>query len=460
MLKRLSPIVLILSIGLMSWVTQADDGLKTTTNHVVNPTESKLAIEVNKGKLIRLSRPATAVFIANPEIADIQVKSPNVVYIFGKTQGETSFYALDKDDNTIYSSEISVERNLTSLRKNLLTMFPDAQITATNIGDMIVLQGKVDGPNDSATAEQMAAALAGTKSVMNRLSIMQPTQVNLRVRIAEVQRSTLKQIGVDWSGIFSGTNASFGIASASAGINTAGATSFLGNLSFSDLDLNILIDALDVEGFLNVLAEPNLTAQSGETANFLAGGEFPVPVPGRDGISIIFKEFGVGLDFTPTVLDSGRISMHVAPEVSSLSDAGAIRINGISVPSISTRKISTTVELGSGQSFAIAGLLQNETLRDADKIPGLGDIPILGALFRSNKFKNSETELLVVVTPYLVRPVNDNQLTLPTDGFIAPSDMDQYMNQKSWKTVPNKKSVKTEPAKGPSLKKRAGFKVN
>ncbi|MBL4838706.1 MAG: hypothetical protein JKY34_14135, partial [Kordiimonadaceae bacterium] len=226
------------------------------------------------------------------------------------------------------------------------------------------------------------------------------------------------------------------------------------------LDLNYAIDALDQDGFIKVLAEPNLTALSGQTANFLAGGEFPIPIPTRDGIAIEYREFGVKLEFTPTVMNSGRISMHVKPEVSDLSTAGAIRISGISIPSISTRRAETTVELGSGQSFAIAGLIRSNVVQDGDKYPGLGDIPILGALFRSEKFRREETELLIVVTPYLVRPVSDRQLVLPTDNFEVPGDAERFLTGKRWVPTGPKAAINSDRRAGPSLKNRAGFRLD
>ena len=236
--------------------------------------------------------------------------------------------------------------------------------------------------------------------------------------------------------------------------------SLVGSITPGNLDLNYAIDALDREGFLTVLAEPNLTALTGQAANFLAGGEFPIPVPTRDGIGIEYREFGVKLDFTPTVLNSGRISMQVRPEVSDLSDAGAIRINDISVPSISTRRAETTIELGSGQSFAIAGLIENSVSQDKDKYPGLGDIPIIGALFRSDRFRREETELLIVVTPYLVKPVSDRHITLPTDNFVAPNDVDRILKGKSWEGSAQTTIANQDTRTGASLKQRAGFQLD
>lgn len=450
---------------------QTFDGAK-----LVEAGQSTLIIEVSKGTLIRLDEPASEVFIANPDIADVQVKSNRVIYIYGKLQGETTFYALDKNDKTLFSASISVTRNLSALRTAYTQVMPGVPIRATNLGQTLVLQGTVGSPAEAAMAEQLARTVLGTEMVLNNINVLQPTQVNLRVRIAEISRSVLKQLGFSWEGFVGGSTVGFGIATGRDVSDvildpitggplevfnraTEGHALF-GELSVGSLDLNSAIDALDQEGFIKVLAEPNLTALTGEEATFLAGGEFPIPIPTRDGLGIEYKEFGVKLDFTPTVLNSGQISMRVNPEVSDLSSAGAIRISGISIPSISTRRAETTVELGSGQSFAIAGLIRNSITQDGDKYPGLGSLPIIGALFRSEKFRREETELLIVVTPYLVRPVSDRQLVLPTDNYQAPGDYERFLTGKRWVPTEPKAGKNPDQKPGPSLKNRAGFQLD
>lgn len=443
---------------------------------VLSPSEGSLSIEVNKGTLIRLDRPAAEVFIANPDIADVQVKSNRVIYIFGQAQGETSFYALDKDDRTIFSSNVTVTRNLSALRTAYERLLPGAPVKAMMMGQLVVIEGNVGSPAEAAMAERLARSVLSTDRVMNSVNVLQPTQVNLRVRIAEVSRTVLKQLGVNWEGFYTGSNIGFGIANGRDVSNIVAdpvtqlpievfnrpdvGNSLFGEVFTGGLDLNYAIDALDQEGFIKVLAEPNLTALTGQSANFLAGGEFPIPIPSRDGLGIEYREFGVKLDFTPTVMSTGRISMHVKPEVSDLSTAGAIRVEGISVPSISTRRAETTVELGSGQSFAIAGLIENNLVQDANKFPGLGDLPIIGALFRSEEFRREETELLIVITPYIVRPVGDRQLALPTDGYRAPTDMQRFFGEKRWAETDPGALENQDRLPGPSLKNRAGFKLD
>ncbi|UTW56007.1 type II and III secretion system protein family protein [Kordiimonas sp. SCSIO 12610] len=453
--------------------------LSTDSNaNVVHTTNERLNIEVNKGTLIRLKRPAQQVFVANPGIADISVKSEKVIYVFGVQSGDTTIYALDKDDNTIFSSDIVVTRSLDNVKETLQRVLPNTEIGVSLVGNMVVLEGRVSSPDEAATAERIARSQVGADDVLNRLEITQPTQVNLRVRIAEVSRSVLKQIGFNWEVTGNTGDFSFGFAQgrnvfdivenpAAPGefirnFVPGEAPSVAGSLVTGGLDLNYLIDALENEGFVSVLAEPNLTALTGQTANFLAGGEFPIPVPQGFGgaLGIQFREFGVRLEFAPTVLDSGRISMRVQPEVSDISTAGAITLNSIQVPAITTRRAETTVELGSGQSFAIAGLIQNDITQTANKVPGLGDIPILGALFRSDEFRRDETELLIVVTPYIVRPVSDRQLALPTDGYVAPDDMARFLKGDRWKANTKNNAANLDQHKGPSLKSRAGFQLD
>jgi pilus assembly protein CpaC len=265
------------------------------------------------------------------------------------------------------------------------------------------------------------------------------------VRVADVSRDTLKQFGINWENLVKLGGFVFGLAQGaqvidnSGGANNGkiivgnnGTNSIVGSFRNGHVDLNTVIDALANENLVTVLAEPNLTAMSGETANFLAGGEFPIPVAqnnsssngsGNGTISVEFKKFGVSLAFTPTVLDGGRINLKVRPEVSQLSTVGSVTANGFSIPALTTRTAETTVELASGQSFAIAGLLQHTSQQDANKTPFLGDVPILGALFKSDRYQRNETELVIVVTPYLVKPVSANTVATPVDGLTPPTDV-------------------------------------
>ena len=441
-----------------------------------------LTLSVGRGQLINLPRPMTDLFVADSNVADVQVRSSRALYVFGKNAGVTTVYAADQQGNIVYSATVRVGTNLDSISSMLDLAMPEAEITATPMNGMVLLTGTVAQPADVEEAQALVQAFVGEDTqVISRLRTATPLQVNLQVRIAEVSRSVVRDIGVnlltrDTTGGFQ-----FGISRGSglgigdqdlSGLPQLDASSLFGlpagslNLPFdtttgqfitspgavatvptSDgtntiisgfghaLGLDILgaLDLAEQEGLVTTLAEPNLTALSGETASFLAGGEFPIPLSqGLGSVSIEYKQFGVSLAFTPVVLANGRISMRVRPEVSELSDQGAVEINNFTVPALTTRRAETTVELGSGQSFMIAGLLRNTHNTAIDRTPGLGDVPILGALFRSNRWRREETELVIVVTPYLVRPVSANQIALPTDGYTSPSDLERLLLGRSF----------------------------
>ena len=401
-----------------------------------------ISVEINRGALIKLPVAADTVFVANPDIADIQVKSPRLLYLYGKRAGETVIYAVDGDDNVLLNSRVKITHNLGAFRTAIRSAAPDAGLDVSTVGDALVITGDINSPAQAEDVRRIAARFApGEGAVVNQMRVLQPNQINLRVRIAEVSRDTLKQFGINWDAAFKMGGFIFGLASGNpvtAGdfviggldkvfnVRNNGTNSIVGSYNKGNFDINGLIDARANENLITVLAEPNLTAMSGETANFLAGGEFPVPVAqsgsAAGAITVEFKKFGVGLAFTPTVLENGRVNLKVRPEVSQLSSVGGVQVSNYTVPALTTRRAETTVELSSGQSFAIAGLLQNNSTQDASKVPFLGDVPILGALFKSDRYKRNETELVIVVTPYLVRPVSANAIALPTDGFVPPTD--------------------------------------
>lgn len=429
---------------------------------VLEASSERLNIEIDKGILIRLNGPATDVFLANAKIADVQVKSPTLVYVYGKEVGETTLYAMGEDEQMLYSASLSVSQNLSGLTHAISQIMPDAVVEASSMNGLIILTGHVSSPSEAETVQRLADSMLGEeRELINHIQIATPTQVNLQVKIAEVGRSTLKQIGVNWENTFDvSNNVFFGLATGRdvfdiveetvngqtvqvKEFNTlfGGTNSIVGSFGTNNVSLDTVIDALETEGLVTVLAEPNLTSLSGETASFLVGGEFPFPVAqGDDTVSVEFKPFGIILDFTPFVLSEHLINLRVRPEVSSLASTGTTSIGGLSVPGLSTRRAETTVELASGQSFAIAGLLQNNTQQDITKTPFLGDIPILGALFKSDAFRRSETELVIVVTPHIVRPVSNRQLALPTDRFQAPSDIERYLHGKTYREQPSREN--------------------
>jgi pilus assembly protein CpaC len=399
-------------------------------------------LSVGSGQMVRLDGQMSDLFVASDAIADVQVRSADQIYIFGKTPGETTVYATNKAGKVVYSANVRVGTNMGSVDELLGLAMPDAQIRSTPMNGAILLTGTVASPTDVEEATRLVQAYVGEKTqVISRLKSATPLQVMLKVKIAEVSRNLARDIGVNLANIDQ-TGGDVG-AVFTRGRNPGtfrpdGGVTFTPPTGISSLGLRLsnvfgldvaaAIDAHENSGLVTTLAEPTLTALSGETASFLAGGEFPIPTAqGINGTSVEFKEYGVSLAFTPVVLEGGRISMRVRPEVSEISSAGAVKLNGFEVPALTTRRAETTVELGSGQSFMIGGLLSNSGNNSIEKTPFLGDIPILGALFRSQGFRRSETELMIIVTPYLVKPVSANQIALPTDGYRQSNDSQRIL---------------------------------
>jgi len=397
----------------------------------------RITLEVNKGTLVRLTGPAATVFVANPEIADVQVKSPTLVYISAKAPGETVIYAVDASDSVLMNASILVEHDISRLRSSLQQLAPGEQVSAASVDGNLVLSGVVSDAGKAEKVRALAASIAGEakgSQVINRMTVATPNQINLQVRIAEVDVNVLKDIGVNWTKI--GSDLAF---------MTNNPASVMGELTNSLRVGHIMgtaasatITALTDEGFITNLAEPNLTAMSGQTASFLAGGEFPVPINGSSAatggfptITVEYKSFGVSLAFTPTVIDAQHLNLRVRPEVSELSTNGAVSVPltataTVTIPALTVRRAETSVELASGESFALAGLLQHMSTQLVSKVPWIGDIPIIGAAFRSDRFQRGETDLVVIVTPYLVQPVA-TRLAAPTDGLVLPNDAQRVL---------------------------------
>lgn len=427
---------------------------------VVSRGHHEMPLEVHKGRLIKLRAPAQTVFVADPEIADVQIKSPTLVYVLGKGPGETTLFAVDRREQVLASIDLHVGHNLTRIKSSLHQLHPNSPVTVTSINDTVVIDGIVDSVT---TAENIRRVVAGAigdpEKVMMRVGVDAPTQINLRVRIAEVSRDVDKQLGFNWSIAGSAAGVAFGVATANPfNASVTQHTLSASGLSLGGFDLNAVIDALEEEGLISVLAEPNLTALSGESASFLAGGEFPILVPDSDGrVTIEFKKFGVSLSFTPTLIGRERVNLHVRPEVSQLSSTNAVTLNNFQIPSLTTRRADTTVELGSGQSFAIAGLIQNNVTHDISKFPGLGDVPVLGNLFKSDRFQREESELVIIVTPYVVRPVSRPKLAAPTDGLENPHDAERFLNGGTHRQKPSAGQPVTIDRSGDSLIGPVGF---
>ena len=397
----------------------------------------RITLEVNKGTLVRLTGPAATVFVANPDIADVQVKSPTLIYISAKAPGETVIYAVDASDSVLLNAPILVEHDVSRLRSSLRQLAPGEQVSADSVDGNLVLSGVVSDAGKADKVRALAASIAGEakgSQVINRMTVATPNQVLLKVRIAEVNLNVLKEIGVNWQKM--GSEVRF---------NTTNPTVFnalvpnaisIGHLAGEAVIA--MITALTNEGFITSLAEPDLVAMSGQTASFLAGGEFPVPINGAASstggvptITVEFKSFGVSLAFTPTVIDANHLNLRVRPEVSELSAVGAVSVpispgQVVTIPALTVRRAETSVELGSGESFALAGLLQHTSTQTISKVPWIGDVPILGALFKSDGFQRGETDLVVIVTPYLVNP-SPTRLAAPTDGLKLPNDAQRVL---------------------------------
>jgi pilus assembly protein CpaC len=397
----------------------------------------KIDVVAGKSVVLKSIERVKRVSIADPAIANFVLTSPKEIYITGRTAGITNMTLWkEKGGYSIYDIEVGID--LSRLKQQIHQILPaekDLVVTATH--DSITLLGRVSSSANLSHALAVARAYAPEGKVHNLAEVRGVQQVMLEVRVAEMQRSLVRRLGVNFnyftqSGKF-GINKLAGLteldgSKLDGSILVSPAVNALFRFNWSSATWTGFIDALKADGLIKILAEPTLIALSGQNAYFLAGGEYPVPVPqGLGTVAIEYKSFGVGLSFTPTVLANNKINMKVAPEVSELDFSNAIQFSGLVVPGLSTRKAETVVELADGQSFAIAGLLR-DTVRDAiEKFPLLGDIPILGALFRSRSFQKNETELVIIVTPHLVKPLDLQKQPLPTDFYVEPNDREFYI---------------------------------
>jgi pilus assembly protein CpaC len=457
----------------------------------MNKPAQDISLSIGAGQLISIPGTMSDVFVSNDAVADVQVKSQRQFYVFGKSGGLTTVYASNARGDVVWSGNVRVGSNLDSVDSMLRLAMPDAKIGVSTMGsNTFLLTGTVKAPEDAAEAERLVQAYVGKEAnVISRVRTATPLQVNLQVRFAEVSRSLVKTLNSNLSTIDTTGGFKFGLGQGRGAASTVttspglplgtGGTSIQGytispitgqvvaapgtNITPVDglttlagmgklFGLNILgtLDAGENVGLVTTLAQPNLTALSGETADFLAGGEFPIPLSqGLGATSVEFKKYGVSLSYTPTVLSNGRISLRVRPEVSELTTQGSVTLGGFSIPGITVRRTETTVELGSGQSFMIAGLLSNNSQNAIQKLPGAGDLPILGSLFRSTSYRKGETELVIVVTPYLVNPVDGNQIVLPTDGYSAPDDLQRLLGHMESDSFAGKSADRARPSAAP-----------
>jgi pilus assembly protein CpaC len=427
-----------LALNLALLPVTASDSRAAEASAVGSQKMRFLALGIGKSVVIDLPHDIKDVLVANPKVANAIVHSAQRAYVIGSEVGQTNIVFFDSEGQQIAAYDIAVTRDLNGVRAALKSMVPGGNVQIEGVGDGVVLTGTASSPIEAQQAGDLAARLVGSADkVVNSIVVRGKDQVMLKVTVAEVSRSIIKQMGIDLSAKLNYGNSvvTFNNANPFTANNTplvAGngvAGSFGTNPS-----VQATLRAMESAGVVRTLAEPNLTAISGESATFIAGGEFPVPAGytcqpttttstvQQCQLSVAYKKFGISLNFTPVVLAEGRISLRVMTEVSEISQENSVNLNGVTIPSIKTRRAETTLELPSGGSMAMAGLIQEQTKQAVNGMPGADQLPILGQLFRSQDFVNNQTELMVLVTPYVVRAVAQKELSRPDDGFAPASD--------------------------------------
>jgi pilus assembly protein CpaC len=409
------------------------------------PAARRMTLHVNSGMLVELPVDINNVAVSDPLLLDAAVFTSRRVYLVAKKAGSANVFFIGRDGQKQLVLELELTRDFSGLQDTLNKLIPGSDIKASAVGDGVVLTGSAANPVDAARAADIATealSQTGKGKVVNMISVRSKEQILLKVSVAEMQRAALKRLGVNVpEAVVRAGNITFGTvlnnalpvtgatvpsaAAAAAGVPAVVAGAALqAGLRQGDHRVTALIQSLERAGLSRILAEPNITAISGETAKFLAGGEFPVPVAVQNNtISVSWKQFGISLAFTPFVLSEGRISLKVSAEVSELAPENAVVADRISIPGIRVRRAETVVELPSGGALAMAGLISDETRQGAEGLPGLKQLPLLGALFRSRDFQRNETELVFVITPYVVQATERNQLSRPDQGFAPSSDL-------------------------------------
>ncbi len=444
-------------------VAQASPGgTEVRVQKQVGVHAGEFIVAINKSQILKLDVPFTNISIGNPKIADVLALTDRTMYILGKGLGSTSLTIFGPKRKLIAVADLIVTYDIEGIKARLHELLPAEKLEVRTVGDSVFLGGYVSTAGTAEKAMKIASRFAPGK-VTNLMRVAAAQQVMLQVRFAEVQRSAVKAIATGLAIQNSaGSGVNFGVGGSGLSNIVLGSASLVDLSTISatlgikvlGLSIQAIFSALETKGFARTLAEPTLIALSGTTASFLAGGEYPITTSDGDDIKTEFKEFGIFLEFTPTVLDRNRINLVIKSEVSQLDfnlaeRVGALENDGFKVqpaaiPPLSTRTASTTVELGDGQSFAVAGLIQNDFDNSISQVPWLGSVPILGALFRSSGYIRQETELVMVVTPFIVKPISADQIVLPTDKFLPPSEMDFFLMGKIRKDVPN-----VTPAPGP-----------
>jgi len=405
-------------------------------NDVVHVSANKNAsIKVAKGKpkTIMTSAAFYQIVIGDPEIANVNPLTDKSFYVLGNNLGTTGIALFDQNKQLVGTIDIEVTLDTDQLASTIRASVPDAKIKVGSANGRVVLSGEADDAVAADKASKIASRFSGNEEVINSVNISSSQQVQLNVRFVEINRQAGQDLGAKYA-----ANFAYGIGNRKVVLNpdggdltAAGTGEIIGSLLSNGVSIDIAIKALEERGLARRLAEPNLIARSGQTASFLAGGEFPIPVSEDNGkISVTYKKYGVGLDFTPTVLKDGLVSLDIAPEVSSIDPSASIQVSsGISIPAFIVRRARTSVDLKNGQSFMIAGLLQSQNDITTSRVPGIGKLPVLGPLFSSKSYQRRETDLVIIVTPYLVKPVDPSKkMVEPTDGTQPASPADYFLN--------------------------------
>jgi pilus assembly protein CpaC len=386
---------------------------------------SQVLVPIGKSENIRTSAGFMDVVVGDPEIADVMPLTDRTLSVLGRKVGLTRISVYGEGKQLVGVFDVEVSHDTNAIAAAIRAQYPDAKVRVTTVNGRIMLSGIV--PDAVTLDKTLQFAKQFSPDVINSVSVAAPQQVLLEVRFVEASRNAGRELGVQWEAVGNNIAAAAGTAGVLSGTMPFGAV--LGRLVDRGVKVDAMISALEQRGVARRLAEPNLVALSGDTASFLAGGEFPFPVASQfNQITIQFKKFGVGLAFTPTVLSGGLINLKIEPEVSQLDPTNVVQVGNIAVPSLIVRRASTTIELRDGQSFAIAGLLQSTTSTAADQLPWIADVPVLGSLFRSASFQKRETDLVIIVTPRLVRPARPgDMLRTPLDATVPPNDNDLFL---------------------------------
>ena len=387
-----------------------------------------IRVPLAKPTTFRTDAPFSEIVVGDPELAIVTPLTDQSFYVVGSRKGTTGIALFNTERELIGSLDVEIGPDTDKLNQSLKAALDGSDLKAETQNGSVVISGQAKSPEAAEKARRIAKKY--DEDAVDSMQVQSSTQVQLEVRFIEAQRNKTKELGIGLSGNKGRVS----------GITTGGALlsgslpfgQFLGNLISHGLEVDVLIQALEAQGVARRLAEPTLVALSGDTASFLAGGEFPVPIASGDGeVTVEFKKFGVGLEFTPTVLDNGLINMRIAPEVSAIDNTSGVKYNDVLIPGLVVRRAQTTVELRDGQSFVMAGLLQSTGNYDVRKFPWLGDLPILGPLFRSTSYRKQETDLVIIVTPRLVKPLAPGtQIASPLDSHSAPNEVDLFLDGK------------------------------